>query len=482
MSFVVAVPDLVEGAAQDLAGIRASLEDVAVAAAGPTTGVVPAAADEISAAVAAMFGNVGQEFQALTAQAQAFHAEFVKLINAGAAAYVATEVANAGQALANAVSAPAQAFSGGGSVAAASAGLLGGLLGGGTSGLLPGLTGSGGLLGGLTGSGGLLSGLGGLGSLGSTLGSGLNSLLTGGIPGFPSLVTGLENSLTGVANSLLPGLVQIQTGAGPYYSGLWGPYQELFADTWTNLQSLGASWLADPFPFLRQVIANQIGYGQIIATAVQTGNLQPISAIPGDIGHNFANVIAKLTNTSVTSSLDLSLSPLSATVENVVGLPLVFGASVLGPPVAALEAAGASASAFTAAMQAGNGAGAFAALIDAPAVITNAFLNGQATYPYALNLSSLTGPAVGQIANVSVVGNFPLDGLLHPPGYYPVTVTVTLLNSTVLPPLIVDLGVGSTPFTGLLPFLINYAPQQLAQAIGAPAAPPPLISLPILSF
>lgn len=492
MSFVVAVPDLVEGAARDLAGIRASLEDVAVAAAGPTTGVVPAAADEVSAAVAAMFGNVGQEFQALTAQAQAFHAEFVKLINAGAGAYLATEVANAEQALANAVSAPAQAFSGGGSVAAASAGVLGGLLGGGSTGLLPGLTGSGGLLGGLTGSGGLLggltgsggllSGLGGLGSVGSALGSGLNSLLSGGIPGFPSLVTGLENSLTGVANSLLPGLIQIQTGAGPYYSGLWGPYQELFADTWANLQNLGASWLADPFPFLRQVIANQIGYGQIIATAFQTGNLQPISAIPGDIGHNVANVIATLTNTSATSSLDLSLSPPSATVENVVGLPLVFGASVLGPPVAALEAAGASASAFTAAMQAGNGAGAFAALIDAPAVITNAFLNGQATFPYALNLSSLTGPAVGEIANVSVVGNFPLDGLLHPPGYYPVTVTVTLLDSTVLPPLVVDLGVGSTPFTGLLPFMINYAPQQLAQAIGAAAAPPPLISLPILSF
>ncbi|CPR07698.1 PE-PGRS family protein [Mycobacterium bohemicum DSM 44277] len=483
MSFVVAVPDLVEVAAQDLAGIRASLADVAAAVAGPTTGVVPAAADEVSAAIAAMFGSVGQEFQAFTAQAQAFHAEFVKSINAGAAAYLSTEVANAEQALANAVSAPAQALSGGSSVAAASTDLLGGLLGGGTSGgLLGGLTGSGGLLGGLTGSGGLLSGLGGLGSLGSTLGSGLNSLLSGGIPGFPSLVTGLENSLTGVANSLLPGLIQIQTGAGPYYSGLWGPYQELFADTWANLQNLGASWLADPFPFLRQVIANQIGYGQIIATAFQTGNLQPISAIPGDMGHNFANVIATLTNTSVTSSLDLSVSPLSATVENAVGLPLVFGASVLGPPVAALEAAGASASAFTAAMQAGNGAGAFAALFDAPAVITNAFLNGQATYPYALNLSSLTGPAVGQIANVSVVGNFPLDGLLHPPGYYPVTVTVTLLNSAVLPPLIVDLGVGSTPFTGLLPFLINYAPQQLAQAIGPPAPPPPLISLPILSF
>jgi hypothetical protein len=40
-----------------------------------------------------------------------------------------------------------------------------------------------------------------------------------------------------------------------------------------------------------------------------------------------------------------------------------------------------------------------------------------------------------------------------------------------------DVGVGGTPFSGILPFLVNHAPQQLTQAIGAPASPPPLISL-----
>jgi hypothetical protein len=39
--------------------------------------------------------------------------------------------------------------------------------------------------------------------------------------------------------------------------------------------------------------------------------------------------------------------------------------------------------------------------------------------------------------------------------------------------------VGGTPFSGLLPFLVNYAPQQLAQAIGASASPAPLISIPL---
>ena len=77
--------------------------------------------------------------------------------------------------------------------------------------------------------------------------------------------------------------------------------------------------------------------------------------------------------------------------------------------------------------------------------IANGFLNGQATFPYVLNLSSLTGPAIADLLNVTVVANFPLDGILHPPGYYPVTTTVTALGGTVLPPVAINLGVASTP-------------------------------------
>ncbi|BBX61268.1 hypothetical protein MSAS_04420 [Mycobacterium saskatchewanense] len=544
MSFVVAVPELVQGAAQDLAGIQDALAEAAASVVGPTTGVVPAAADEVSAAIASMFGSFGQEFQALSSQAQAFHAEFVNLMNAGAGAYLSAEVTNAEQALANAVSAPAQALfggaaslgSGGAATSAASGGFLGGLLGGsgtsggalissltgggsGVGGLLTGLTGSsgvggilaslgsgtgllgglttgatdlGGLLGGLTGGtsgltgllGGLTGGgglLGGLNSLGGNLGS-----LLSGVPGLSGALSGLENSLTGVVNSLLPGLVNMQVGAGPYFTGLWGPYEALFYNTWTNLQSLGAGWLADPFPFLRQFVANQIGYAQTIGAALQSGNFAPVAAIPGEIAHNFTNVFATLTNTNITSALVVSqlLPPPSLGIQNAVGLPLVFGASVLGPPVAALEAAGSSASAFMAAVQAGNPAGAFAALFDAPAVIANGFLNGQVTFPYALSLSSVTGASginLGEIADLSVVGNFPLDGLLHPPGYYPVTATLSVPGNAV-GPVNVNIGAGTTPFSGLLPFLINYAPQQLAQAIGAPASPPPLLSLPLFTF
>ncbi|WP_197506993.1 PE family protein [Mycobacterium sp. 852002-50816_SCH5313054-b] len=108
MSYLIAVPDVVQGAAQDLAGIRASLTEAA-ATAGPTTGIAASAADEVSVAIASLFDSAGRQFQTLNAQAQAFHAEFESLLGAGAAAYVSAEAANAGQVLGNAVAGGGQA-------------------------------------------------------------------------------------------------------------------------------------------------------------------------------------------------------------------------------------------------------------------------------------------------------------------------------------------------------------------------------------
>src|SRR5262249_6003763 len=107
MSFVVAVPDLVEVAAQDLAGIRSALDEVAQAVLAPTTSLAPAAGDEVSTAIAALFGNFGQEFQALNAEGAVFHNAFVNTLSGGAAAYATAEVANS-----------AALLSGGGNLAA----------------------------------------------------------------------------------------------------------------------------------------------------------------------------------------------------------------------------------------------------------------------------------------------------------------------------------------------------------------------------
>ncbi len=370
-------------------------------------------------------------------------------------------------------------------------GSLLGNLGGGLNGVVASLGGSLGALGNigsvtgfLNSVPGLLGTVNNLGALGANLQTTLASLL----PGLPTSLTGLENSLSGLVNSLLPNLVNVNFGnAGPVFTGLFGPYNQLVYNTVTNLQALGADWLADPFPFLRQFLANQAGYGQTILTALQTGNFAPVSAIPGKIATNFGNVVHTLTDMSVTPTIEVLTSggaPLA--VNNMIGLPLVAGAAVIGPPTAAFQAAQAAGAAFTSAVQAGNGAAAFAAAFGFPATVLDGFLNGHAVFPYSLNLGQIAIPAVNlfginlpSIVNATAVANLPLDGLLVQPGYYPISVTLSTLAAPIVPITSVDIGAGGTPFSGLLQLLINYAPQQLAVAIGAPTSPPPLISIPI---
>ncbi len=95
MSYTFAVPDVLSATAEDLAGIGSSLGD-AHAAAAPTTAVAAAAEDEVSTAIASLFSDHGQAFQALSARAAAFHTEFVQALSGGAAGYAGAESANAG--------------------------------------------------------------------------------------------------------------------------------------------------------------------------------------------------------------------------------------------------------------------------------------------------------------------------------------------------------------------------------------------------
>jgi PE family len=95
VSLLVVVPELVESAAADLKSIAAELNAVHAAAAVPTTGLVAAGADEVSAAVAALFSGHGQAFQALSGQAGAFHAQFVQALSGAGGSYAAAEAASA---------------------------------------------------------------------------------------------------------------------------------------------------------------------------------------------------------------------------------------------------------------------------------------------------------------------------------------------------------------------------------------------------
>jgi hypothetical protein len=95
MSYVVAVPEFVASAASDLAAIGSGLSAAHAAAAVPTTAVVAAAGDEVSAAIASLFSGHGRAQQALSAEAAVFHAQFVQALTGAANAYKGAEAANA---------------------------------------------------------------------------------------------------------------------------------------------------------------------------------------------------------------------------------------------------------------------------------------------------------------------------------------------------------------------------------------------------
>lgn len=237
MSYLVTTPEYVSAAATDLANIGSTIRAANASASGPTTAMVAAGADEVSAAVSAVFSEYGQAYQALSAQAEAFHQQFVQLMTAAGGTYAAAEAANIAplqtvqQELSAAVNAPTQV---GSALAGAN---LGGLTRGLTSGLgnlaglgsaaslgnLVGLTGLGGLtnLGGLANVGNLTN-LGGLGNLGgiTNLGgltnpAGLANLggLTGGLANLN--VGGDLSRLANVPYNLFADVANI-----PYYESL----------------------------------------------------------------------------------------------------------------------------------------------------------------------------------------------------------------------------------------------------------------------
>ncbi len=184
MSFVIADTQWVSEAAGSLARIGSLIETANSAAATQTTAVTAAAADEVSAAVASLFGSHGQSFQAVSLQAAAFHERFLQTLFGGAAAYTAAEAASVNplQPLLDVINAPTQLLlnrpligNGTDGTAANPDGGAGGLLigdgGKGFSSATAGVAGGSGGSAGLFGSGGA-GGTGGGGALGGNGGTG----------------------------------------------------------------------------------------------------------------------------------------------------------------------------------------------------------------------------------------------------------------------------------------------------------------------
>ncbi|WP_205874261.1 PE family protein [Mycobacterium camsae] len=107
MAFLHASPEALKAAASSIAGIGSEISSANAAASLPTTGLVAAAADQVSAQVAALFSSHAQGYQQLSTQVAAFHEKFVQALGASAASYANTET-SAARTLDSAVSAPAR--------------------------------------------------------------------------------------------------------------------------------------------------------------------------------------------------------------------------------------------------------------------------------------------------------------------------------------------------------------------------------------
>ena len=93
MSFVITAPEALAAAATDLVGVGSAIGSAHQTAAAFTSGVLAAGADEVSAAVAALFSGFAHSYQRLSAQAAGFHDEFVRTLTAGGGWYAAAEAA-----------------------------------------------------------------------------------------------------------------------------------------------------------------------------------------------------------------------------------------------------------------------------------------------------------------------------------------------------------------------------------------------------
>jgi|SRR5690349_20552741 len=95
MLYVTTQPEALSATAANLAAIFAAMSAQNSAAAAPTTGVIPPAADQVSALAAAQFAIHAEMYQAVSAQAESIHQHLVSTLTTNALSYAATEAANA---------------------------------------------------------------------------------------------------------------------------------------------------------------------------------------------------------------------------------------------------------------------------------------------------------------------------------------------------------------------------------------------------
>ncbi|BBZ46805.1 PE family protein [Mycobacterium parmense] len=500
MSFVLTAPEAVTDAAGNLAGIGTTLERAAAAAAGPTTGIAAPAADEVSVAISRVFGTYGQQFQALSARAAAFHDGFVGLLNGSAAAYVGTEAANTEQALMAAVEAPAAALPVGayGQLVANTTANLQSLYRAWAADPLP-------LLRQIVANqqvyarqfvaalAGAIANLPAeLANLPAAVQSGVQGLLTFDaayyVQQFVATQVGFAQTFASSLNDALTGIV---AGLPGLQSGLQAAYQAVLAGNYygavQDVAQAFANLLVTGFNpgTVTTSLLTPLTNPTVVATVNPTilgplGDLFTIANLPGQeaqyltnlippsvfrqMAQNLTNVLDALSIPSISATVTLPLlAPTTGSLSAFFGLPLVLTYAVMGAPISALNGLATSATAVQQALLAGNGVGALGALFDAPAAIANGFLNSDTLVDFTIPVP-VTLPAPFPSFNVPITLHLPFDGILVPP--HPITATIDPSALGFGPTPVTIFG---TPFMGLVPLLVNYLPEQLAAVI-VPAA------------
>jgi hypothetical protein len=94
MENLVTAPELLASTAAEVEEIGSAIADANANAAGPTTRLVAAAEDEVSAAIAKLFAGYGQQYRAVLTQATAFHDKFAQTLAAAGNTYAQAEAGN----------------------------------------------------------------------------------------------------------------------------------------------------------------------------------------------------------------------------------------------------------------------------------------------------------------------------------------------------------------------------------------------------
>ncbi|MUL81487.1 MULTISPECIES: hypothetical protein [unclassified Mycolicibacterium] len=179
---------------------------------------------------------------------------------------------------------------------------------------------------------------------------------------------------------------------------------EVFGTAFDNVAQIGGEMAAHPFPILQQVIANQMGYGQLLTDSVQAAANSYIQFFTSDEDYRLKYFAAMALDylasgnvagaASVVSNIVFRLFAFANPLINIMQIPLGMGQNVmnalatvpellmpvglgvLNPVEGVINVIGDSAQSVLDAVNAGDPAAALTALINTPAVLTGAVLNG----------------------------------------------------------------------------------------------------------